>query len=79
MMAKIRPRVSFSPLPLISRVKAIVLLCALIRVCPIGCVYQSVPGDSGATAGVVRGATPPVRAALGAAVTSALPVNLGIT
>lgn len=54
-------------------------LCALVRGCPIGCVYQSVPGDSGATAGAVRGATPPVRAALGVAVTSAPPVNLVIT
>lgn len=54
-------------------------LCALVRVCPTGCVCRSVPGDSGATAGVVRGATPPVTAAPGAAATSALPVNLVIT
>ena len=54
-------------------------LCALARVCPIGCVWRSVPRDSGATAGVARGATPPARAAPGAGATSALPVNLVTT
>lgn len=49
--------------------------CAVVHVCATGCVYQSVPGDSGATAGAVRGATPPARAAPGVAVTSAAPVS----
>lgn len=51
----------------------------LLFVYSIGCVYQSVLKGSGETVGVVKGATPPVRAALGVAVTSARPVNLVIT
>lgn len=54
-------------------------LCPLVHGCLIGCVYQDVPRDSGVTVGVVRGATPPVRAALEVEMTSALPVSLAIT
>lgn len=53
--------------------------CAVVHVCVIGCVYQSVPRDSGGTAGDVRDATHPARAAPGVAVTSALPVKRAIT
>lgn len=72
------PRMSFSPLSLIYKITLLVL-CSLVHVCPIGCVCQSVPGDFGVTAGVVRGATLPAWAALGVAVISALPVNQVIT
>lgn len=43
------------------------------------CVCPSAPGGSGATGGVAKNATPPARAARGAAATSAAPVGKAIT
>lgn len=54
-------------------------LCVVTRPFQTGCVCRSVPGDSGVTASVVRGATPLATAAPAAAVTSALPAKRVIT